>query len=111
MTEEELVDLDTVPHLRRLLWKCLLLTDVKLVGLGLAGGSATAVAVYFLKFRNGDFTVPIIVGMLMSLSLLPNVIHWTRHFLAFLRQLSEIEARVRRGEVIHVSELQFRSYR
>jgi hypothetical protein len=55
--------------------------------------------------------VPAIAGILMALPVLPGVVHWTRHFPALLRQLSEIEARVKRGEVIRASELKFRSYR
>ncbi|WP_437839901.1 hypothetical protein [Sorangium sp. So ce1153] len=40
-----------------------------------------------------------------------HVVHWVRHYRAVMRQLDELEHRIKKGEIVYGSQVQFHSYR
>src|SRR6185369_766573 len=97
MGKDDILRIDSFPHLRKVLWGSLIRTAVMYVGMGVMGGLAMGALVYYGQVGK-DVVLPIVSGILMVLTTMPIVFHWTRHFLALLKQVSALEQRVKAGE-------------
>lgn len=110
MDDDGVLQIDHFPHLRKVLWASLIRTAIKYIGIGVMGGLAMGALVYYSQNGRNAF-LPIASGILMVLTTIPAIVHWSRHFWALLQQVSALEQRVRAGEVIRATEIRFYSYR
>jgi hypothetical protein len=104
---DEVITLDSFPYLRRAVWGSLIRTLLRYVGMWLAAGLGLA-AIGHLVRDNG--LLYFFAGLAIGTPALFLAVRWTWHFSLQLRQLSSLEARVRGGESIPISDTALHVY-
>lgn len=108
--DEEVVTLDSFPYVRRVLWGSLVRTVLRYAGITLGGGVGMGALGYLLYGNQAQRTTFFISGLLIGSPALYLAARWTLHFSLQLRQLAELEAKVRAGEPIPISQVRYHVY-